>query len=43
MADGYEMDRMGCACLGLVGDERRVFSGDLAACLEKVDGVDGSV
>jgi hypothetical protein len=43
MADGYEMDRIGCACLGLVGDERRVFNGDLAACLEKVDGVDGSV
>jgi len=43
MADGYEIDRIGWACLGLVGDERRVFNGDLAECLEKVDGVDGSV
>ena len=43
MADGNEIDRIGWACLGLVGDDRRVFSGDLAECLEKVDGVDGSV
>jgi hypothetical protein len=43
MADGYEMDRIGWACLGLLGDERRVLSGDLAECLEQVEGVDGSV